>query len=192
METLILLAFVILLVWYIKTKFSKAATSSSPSKRYKTKSMATAPSDSITPTYAYEKKTLLMTNAEARFYRALEQSVEGQYYIFPQIHLSSLLEHRLKNGQSWKGALSKIQRKSIDYVLCDKNFRILLAVELDDFSHTQADRIERDAYVKDLFKSVNLPFVRFRTNELWAPEQIRNQIMPYLDGKRQGIRSEIT
>lgn len=45
------------------------------------------------------------------------------------------MDHKIK-GQNWQGALSHIDRKSVDIVLCDKNYIApKLVIELDDKSH---------------------------------------------------------
>jgi len=60
--------------------------------------------------YRYTKKSCVITENELSFYKTLQEAVSG-CVIIPQAHLSMFLEHRIK-GQSWNGALNKIDRKS--------------------------------------------------------------------------------
>ena len=112
--------------------------------------------------YSYSRKDTIMTDGEISFYRRLEAIAGDRYYIFPQIHIDLLVDHQRK-GQNWQGALNAIQRKSVDYVLCDKQtMKTVYAVELDDSTHDSVKRIARDAGVEDMFASIGLPLVRFR------------------------------
>ena len=85
-----------------------------------------------------------MTPSENEFFDVLLKIVNSQYYVFPQIHLSSILDHKI-NGQSWKGAWGSIQQKSVDFTICDTRSRLpILVIELDDMTHDRDDRKLRD------------------------------------------------
>ena len=129
-----------------------------------------------TNTYSYHKKTFLLTKPEHDFYKVLESLLDNKYYIFPQTHLSSLLNHKIV-GQSWKGALSHIDRKSVDYVICDKTYLSpLLVIELDDASHSRNDRRDRDKEVERIFEYSNLSLIRIPYAEIANVEKIKSLI----------------
>ena len=114
-------------------------------------------------TYSYTVKPLLMSRTEADFFLKLESAVSERYYVFPQVHLSAILDHRVK-GQDWSYAFKHINSKSVDYVLCDKStLEPAYAIELDDFTHDRKDRIERDVEVERMFEEARLPLVRFKS-----------------------------
>jgi very-short-patch-repair endonuclease len=124
-------------------------------------------------TYSYTAKDLLMTRTETEFFVKLEHAVTERYYVFPQVHLSSLLDHHVK-GQEWKYAFSHINGKSVDYVLCDRQtLRPTYAIELDDYTHEKADRRERDAEVERIFEEAELPLVRFRNKDVSEADIIK-------------------
>lgn len=60
-----------------------------------------------------------MSNTEAEFFKKLQGVAGERYFVFPQVHLSALLDHKVK-GQDWRIAFRHINGKSVDYVLCDK------------------------------------------------------------------------
>jgi hypothetical protein len=96
-----------------------------------------------------------------------------RYYIFPQVHLSAILDHRVK-GQEWHYAFRHINGKSVDYVLCNKNtLEPTYAIELDDYTHDKADRRERDVEVERIFEAASLPLVRFRDKDVSDDEIIQ-------------------
>jgi very-short-patch-repair endonuclease len=123
-------------------------------------------------TYNYELRPLVMTNTEADFFKKLNEVASERYFVFPQVHLSALFDHRVK-GQEWKYAFSHINGKSVDYILCDKqSLKPVYAIELDDYTHQYADRIERDSEVERIFKLTQLPLVRFRNSNVSQSEII--------------------
>lgn len=133
---------------------------------------AQASQEKTKPEYKYSKKEYIMTAAEGTFYRRLDGLFGDRYFIFPQVHLSSLLEHRVK-GQDWKAALSKIQRKSVDFALVDKqSLRTIFAVELDDLSHDSQKRIVRDDFVDGAFRDSGVRLVRIRGVDSMRDAQI--------------------
>lgn len=151
MENYIILALVILAAILIS-----ALSSHSASKRKVFKNN----------TYHYIAKNSLMTKTESDFFIKLERTVNERYYVFPQVHLSAILDHRVK-GQEWKYAFRHINGKSVDYVLCDKvTLKPTYAIELDDYTHLQKDRKERDVEVERIFLAANLPLVRFSNNNV--------------------------
>ncbi len=116
--------------------------------------------------YSYTTKSSLMTKAESDFFIKLERVVSERYFVFPQVHLSSLLDHKVK-GQEWAYAFRHINGKSVDYVLCDRQtLQPTYAIELDDYTHDQSDRKRRDAEVERIFKEVGLPLVRFKNKDV--------------------------
>ena len=116
--------------------------------------------------YLYFAKRSLMSKTETDFFIKLDRAVSERYYVFPQVHLSALLDHKVK-GQEWKYAFSHINGKSVDYVLCDKSTLIpVYAIELDDFTHDRNDRIERDKEVERIFQQARLPLVRFKDKDI--------------------------
>lgn len=117
-------------------------------------------------TYAYSAKKSLMSKTEADFFIKLEHAVNERYYVFPQVHLSALLDHKVE-GQEWRYAFRHINGKSVDYVLCDRStLAPVYAIELDDFTHKRSDRIERDNEVERIFREAQLPLVRFNDKDI--------------------------
>jgi very-short-patch-repair endonuclease len=76
------------------------------------------------------------------------------------VHLSTIIDEKVQK-QNWRGARAHIGRKSVDFVLCDKEFITpKLAIELDDSSHEQSDRILRDREVERILEEAGVPLLR--------------------------------
>lgn len=117
-----------------------------------------------------------MTQSESGFLKVLFEAVEDRYYIVPQVHLSAILEHKVK-GQSWKGAFSHINGKSVDFVICEKaSMKPLVAIEVDDWSHEAESRQTRDIEVERILKEAGIPLLRFNNWRSIGVESITNQI----------------
>ena len=133
-------------------------------------------------TYHYRRAKFFMSRAEHELYDVLEEAVGDDYRVFPQVHLSTILDHKVK-GQSWRGALSHIQRKSVDFVLCDKNYiSPQLVIELDGSSHDREDRQKRDSEVERILSEADLPLLRIKNHGSFDSERIAGQINRAITG----------
>ncbi len=127
--------------------------------------------------YKYQKKDYLLSRAEHQFFDVLVDALGDHYYVFPQIHLITLLDHKI-NGQNWRGAFRHIDEKSVDFVICDKSYiKPLVAIELDDKSHGTENRIERDEEVKRILQDAGVPLLRFENHGSFDKEEIKNRII---------------
>ncbi len=126
--------------------------------------------------YPYSKKDYLLSKAETSFFRVLEQAIGNKYYIFPQVHLSDLVYVKSSRGEYYK-YFNKIDRKSVDFVLAEKNnLTPVLAIELDDNSHNYKNRIDRDNFVEDVFKNAGVPLLRIKCVASYDIQKIRTRI----------------
>ena len=127
-------------------------------------------------TYRYFAKNTIMTERENKFFRQLNEILGNKWFIIPQVHLSALLNHKVK-GQNWKAAFRHINGKSVDYVLLSKEtMKPICAIELDDSTHNYKNRVERDAEVERIFAEAKLPLARFKNPEKLSRQDIVNTI----------------
>lgn len=126
--------------------------------------------------YNYKTKQYLMTYAENNFYKFLVEAVSDTYYIYPQVHLSKIVDHKVE-GQNWKRAFSHVNQKSVDYILCDKHYiSPKLVIELDDKTHERPDRIDRDREVERILRQVGLPLLRIKKIDEFTPSELADKI----------------
>ena len=121
--------------------------------------------------YKYIKKDFLISRAEHECYDALIKAVGDSYYIFPQLHLDSLLK-----GTTF-GAFRHINEKSVDFIVCDKShISPKLAIELDDHSHDLPSRKIRDKEVEAILGRVGLPLLRLKNHGTFVPDFLAKEI----------------
>src|SRR5450756_1100060 len=125
----------------------------------------------------YVLKRYLMSPAERSFFGVLEQVTDSsKYYIFPQASLNNLVTVEKGTG-SYQTYHNKVDRKSVDFVLFDRNaISPVLAIELDDSSHDREDRQERDAFVDGVLAKAGLPLLHARTQTAYDPKQLAASI----------------
>lgn len=110
---------------------------------------------------SYQRKYLLTKN-EYREYMKLRQYAAGRgLQICPKVRLLDIIEPR-KGEKDYRSLLSKVQAKHVDFVICDQDLRIKAVLELDDSSHDQKDRQDRDAFVDQVLESVGYKVIRTR------------------------------
>ncbi len=137
---------------------------------------------SATP-YPYYKNPLFISKSEQAFMRVLESIVQDRYYIFCQVNVHSLLKVQKGEKEYWK-YMNKINQKSVDFVLTDKNsFEPLVAIELDDLSHNFQNRKNRDVYINEAFKAGGIPLLRIKTSQSYDKSTISTQIHEATGGK---------
>jgi len=119
----------------------------------------------------YEKKEYLLTPTELKFYKLLKTITdELNYTLFTQIALYEIVNCKnLKN-------FNKIKSKSIDFVITEKNCKIKLCIELDDKTHNTNKRIERDTFINDMFKELDIKLLRIPVQNFYNLEELKQKI----------------
>ncbi|MFJ2989637.1 DUF2726 domain-containing protein [Collimonas sp. NPDC087041] len=74
-------------------------------------------------------------------------------------------------------SLLTIRGKSLDFVVCNKALEIVAAIEIDDKSHSRADRKKADATKNNAMQMAGIDLIRWSANALPSIEQIR-EIFP--------------
>ncbi len=119
----------------------------------------------------YEKIDYLLTKNELKFYRILKQITSKLgYSLFCQVSLYEIVKS--KNYKDF----NKIKSKSIDFVITQENCKILLCIELDDISHSGKKRAERDTFINQLFKDLNIKFLRIPVQNYYNMDELENKI----------------
>lgn len=124
----------------------------------------------------YTRKKYILTPTEFHFYKALRAATDDRYLIVPQVHLEGLVEVA-KGERYWRTYFNKTIKKSVDFVLFDRDTVVaLLAIELDDYSHHYEQRKERDDFVNQLFTQVGLKLLRIPTQQNYDSAHLRAQL----------------
>lgn len=146
--------------------------------------------ETVTPTSApvfpYRVRDDFLSPAEHSFYQVLKNVVGGRVQICPKVSLSDLFYVKSSDPSEWRIYTNKIDRKHVDFVLCDPQTMTPLAgVELDDKSHQRADRKARDGFVEGVFATAGLELLRVPVKRGYQPQELAaliDRIVPAPDG----------
>lgn len=117
------------------------------------------------------KKKYFLTNTEKQFLSILYELKKYNLIIIPQINLATIIQ---KTGEfRYQNELYR----NIDFGIFDKNYNILLLIELNDISHQQYKRRERDMKVKEIVKQADIKLINFYTDKPNKPEYVIKRIM---------------
>lgn len=126
----------------------------------------------------------LLTQGELAFYQVLRAAVGNAYTICPKIRLADIIETR-PFSQAYH---NKIDRKHVDFLLCDPfTLRPVAGIELDDSSHQKASAQKRDADKDAAFRASGLPLIRITARSSYDPAEIRQRLQ---QGSAAGITYE--
>jgi uncharacterized protein DUF2726 len=127
----------------------------------------------------YAKKNYVFSAAERSFYEILRRLVTD-YVVFAKMRLCDLV-YVTKDSGSWQTNFNRINRKHLDFVICNKDLAPVVAIELDDASHDAEDREERDDFVDAVLRAASLPLVRIRAKRSYVLDELRELLKPHLD-----------
>ena len=133
----------------------------------------------------YEKKDNLLHKSEQNFYYVLKKACEKStdIVIAPQIHLERLVKmHCEPHGSHCENYFFHgISELSFDFVLFNRSFEPLLAIELDGDSHKTKKRMERDAFVEEICRQAALPLLRWHRAECYDEEKLQAAIIEKME-----------
>lgn len=119
--------------------------------------------------FMYKRNPL--TETEKKFVQYIKPITDkNNLIIMTQVPLQSIFK---ANNQS---NFNKIKAKTIDFALVDNNYNYKGFIELDDYTHSRADRIKRDIFVNKLFETNNLKLKRIKVSKEYNLMDIDNYI----------------
>lgn len=120
------------------------------------------PEAAVEDPYPYARREKLFTPAERFFLAVLHRVLPTRCVVLGKVRMADVLKTRPGlPPESKTAAFNRIVGKHFDFVLCDAvTLAIVGVIELDDASHRQAKRQERDAFVNEACAAAGLPLLR--------------------------------
>jgi hypothetical protein len=112
----------------------------------------------------------LLSVPEQVLYHRLVKSLP-ECVVLAQVQVSRLIG--VKKGYDFHQWHDRINRLSVDYVVCKKDLTIIAAIELDDSSHKKLYRWEADQRKESVFRAASVPLVRWSVKALPDESAIR-------------------
>jgi very-short-patch-repair endonuclease len=136
------------------------------------------------PELPYHLRDDFLSNAEKSFFH-VAKTVLGEYFVIcPKVNLHDLFF--VTNRRENQGAVNRINRKHIDFLVCKpKSMEPVFAIELDDSSHRRKSRRERDAFVDAVFETAGLPLLRIPAQRTYDTQALAEQFKSVLQPDSQ-------
>lgn len=144
----------------------------------------------------YRQRDDFLTEAEFAFYVALKTYLGERAVICPKVNLADLF-FPVAEGDVRQKWLNRINRKHVDFLLCDPDtMQPLCGVELDDSSHEEEDRIARDIFVDEVYEAAGLILVHVPLQGGYSIEEMGEFFAPVMEfvwqeTEAQGERMEL-
>lgn len=115
-----------------------------------------------------------LSAVEQKLYWRLVQALP-EHPVLAQVQLSRMMAvKRVPKARAWR---NRIDRKSADFVVCNKDFSVAAVIELDDSSHDRADRRKADADKDAALRSAGIRIVRWSVKALPDTAQIQRELL---------------
>lgn len=121
--------------------------------------------------YRYAVKDSFMSAPERELYARLLRLVGGDFAIFPQVALVSLIDK--VNFGSYRNELFRV----VDFALCDRfSLKPVLIIELNDASHKREERMRRDEKVRCIAARAGLNVLTLELDSMPDDRALRKKI----------------
>jgi hypothetical protein len=122
-------------------------------------------------TLPYRLRDDFLSPAEFSFYKVLASLVGSRLAILSKVRLADIffVAHPNENISY----LNRISQRHVDFLLCIPNtMKPVVAIELDDASHDQYARQQRDAFVDRVFLAAGLPLLHMPVQREYNSQEI--------------------
>ncbi|MDD3179826.1 MAG: DUF2726 domain-containing protein [Opitutaceae bacterium] len=130
----------------------------------------------------YYLKKSLFTPAERSFLGVLEPQLPSGVRLFGKVRLEDILgvKSGLERGER-QAARNRINRKHVDFLLVRaSDLAPLAGIELDDSSHEEEERQQRDKFVDSAFASAGLPLLHVPVQKSYNPADLKAELASLL------------
>jgi hypothetical protein len=131
----------------------------------------------------YYLRKSLFSPAERAFLVVLERNVPDGVRVFGKVRLEDVfgVVSGLDRGERL-AARNKINRKHVDFLLVrETDLAPLAGIELDDSSHDEDDRRDRDEFVDTVFASAKLPLLHVPAAKTYSPADLKARLAEVLE-----------
>ncbi len=120
--------------------------------------------------YLYEVKESLLSIQERKFYDCIKSIIPENYIIIPQSNLATFIK------RTDKARYQNELYRNIDFLITDSNFKPFVAIEINDQTHNNRSRKERDEKIHKICEEAGIEIVTFWTSYGVNADYISNRI----------------
>ncbi len=124
--------------------------------------------------FVYNMKKMFISASEQSFYNAICAVVPEGYRVFPQANLATFIS-KTDNTKY----INELFR-NVDFLITDSKYKPLMVIEINDKTHLNPERIERDKKVTCILEEAGMPKLTLWTDYGVNCDYIRKRIMETL------------
>ena len=125
--------------------------------------------------YLYDVRKTLISKSEQKFFDAIKSSVPEGYCVFPQINLASFIDRT--DDARFHNELFR----NVDFLVTDSEYTPIFIIEINDQTHLNNDRRERDEKVQRICEEAGIPILKLWTSYGVNSEYIKGRINEILN-----------
>ena len=125
--------------------------------------------------YLYDVRKTLISKSEQSFFNAIRSSVPDGYCVFPQINLASFIDRT--DDARFHNELFR----NVDFLVTDAEYAPKFIIEINDQTHLNNERKERDEKVQKICEEAGIPILKLWTTYGVNPEYIKGRISEILN-----------
>ncbi|MBR6562559.1 MAG: DUF2726 domain-containing protein [Clostridia bacterium] len=120
--------------------------------------------------YLYDVRNILISKSEQNFYQAIKFALPEGHYVFPQINLATFIERT--DDARFHNELFR----NVDFLVTNDKYRPLFIIEINDQTHYNSERKERDEKVRKICEEAGIPILKLWTSYGANEEYIKKRI----------------
>ena len=120
--------------------------------------------------YLYDVRKTLISKSEQGFFNVIRSSVPEGYHVFPQINLASFIDRT--DDVRFHNELFR----NVDFLITDAEYKPTFIIEINDQTHLNNERRERDEKVLKICEEAGIPILKLWTSYGINPEYIKKRI----------------
>lgn len=127
----------------------------------------------------YVSKGALLTPAEKNFMYALQRfASKNKLGVAIKVRAADIVEPRKTFSKKlWWKRFRFLSQKHIDYVLINKEYLPVLAIELNDRSHLEKHRVKRDKQLESVFHNTSVPLLFITAKRKYDQGELSQKIL---------------
>ncbi|AEV26901.1 Protein of unknown function (DUF2726) [Azospira oryzae PS] len=131
----------------------------------------------------YRDKFNLLNKAEQELFERLTNAMDDMH-VFTQVSMSQLF-HISGSTRDKYIQIGEVGRKSVDFLICRRDFSIVLAVELNGPMHGYEDRKKSDETKARTLEDAGIPLAIFYPDKLPTTEQLMEELKPLIKKREE-------
>ena len=130
------------------------------------------------PDYPYIRERTLLTAHELSLHSALIRALDSQYGVFAKVALANILSIDPELPERTLGsARERIERQSVDFVLCEKDGTDILGViQLESHINAPDGQHRQEGFVDRALKAAGVPVFRLPVKDSYTDQELRIEI----------------